>query len=282
MQSKPVLIASIRVDGGTQSREKVDALVVAEYAQEMKDGIEFPPVTLFFDGVDHWVADGFHRLHAHTQIGRVSIQANVHTGTSRDAILYAVGANDGHGLRRTNGDKRKCVSMLLADMQWCRMSENEIANRCKVSRALVKSVMDSLHLAEKQDAVIEVVRNGKAYTQNTKGLKAKAKPARELPKPIEPPEPIESENTEIIRALVEDNQSLTQRLAVAAMDATPEERAAATDLIAQLRSEVVSLRAERDALAAGRNAMQAEVAQMRKQIDYWKKKAEKYESTQPA
>lgn len=37
---------------------------------------------------------------------------------SREAILFIVGANASHGLRRTNADKRRTVERLLADEEW--------------------------------------------------------------------------------------------------------------------------------------------------------------------
>lgn len=66
--------------------------------------------------------------------------SDVRTGTQRDAILFACGANATHGLRRTNDDKRKAVGVLLADAVWSKMSDREIARLCKVSNMLVAVV----------------------------------------------------------------------------------------------------------------------------------------------
>jgi len=74
-----------------------------------------PPITVFFDRTDHWLADGFHRFFGPQKVGRESILAEIHNGTRRDAILYACGANNEHGLRRTNADKRKAITLLLQD-----------------------------------------------------------------------------------------------------------------------------------------------------------------------
>ena len=40
-------IDKIRIDGGTQSRVKIDKNVVAQYADDILNGDEFPPVVLF-------------------------------------------------------------------------------------------------------------------------------------------------------------------------------------------------------------------------------------------
>ena len=109
----------LHTDGGTQIRVEINQDVVAEYAQAMINGDQFPPVDVFVDAhaVPH-VADGQHRVLAALQAGKLTIPANVHEGGLREAILFACGANVNHGLRRTNEDKRKAVGLLLADDTW--------------------------------------------------------------------------------------------------------------------------------------------------------------------
>lgn len=130
--NKILELNAIRIDGGTQPRERIDENVVAEYANAMRDGAIFPPVVVFHDGVDNWLADGFHRLHATRKIEANEIACSVQSGTKREAILYAVGANASHGVRRTNDDKRRAVMTLLNDAEWSHWSNREIARRCAV------------------------------------------------------------------------------------------------------------------------------------------------------
>jgi len=54
----------IRIDGGTQPRAALLIDVMEDYAEQMRNGVEFPPITVFFDGKEYWLADGFHRLGA--------------------------------------------------------------------------------------------------------------------------------------------------------------------------------------------------------------------------
>jgi len=70
--------------------------------------------------------------------------ADLHAGTSRDAILYAVGSNGQHGKPRSNADKRKSVTTLLSDAEWAKWSDHEIARRCCVSHNFVRTVRASL------------------------------------------------------------------------------------------------------------------------------------------
>lgn len=137
MPTKSLNIASIRIDGGTQSRVAISQATVAEYAQVIADGDVLPAITVFFDGADYWLADGFHRLHAHTAAGKVSIMADVLSGICRDAILYSLAANTVHGLRPTNEDKRKAVAIMLADSEWSLLSSREIAKHCGCSHTHV-------------------------------------------------------------------------------------------------------------------------------------------------
>lgn len=127
----------IRRDGGTQPRAATQDAVVADYAEALGSGVVFPPVVVFFDGTDYWLADGFHRDGAHGALGRSEIDCDVRAGTRRDAVLYAVGANEAHGLRRSNDDKRRAVLLLLDDPEWSHWSDREIAARCRVSHPFV-------------------------------------------------------------------------------------------------------------------------------------------------
>jgi uncharacterized ParB-like nuclease family protein len=113
--STNLAINQIRLDGGTQPRAGLIEAIVAVYAEAMQQDGHFPPVTVFYDGREYWLADGFHRVAAAQNIGKDRILADVQQGRQRDAILYSVGANARHGLPRSNEDKRRAVLKLLND-----------------------------------------------------------------------------------------------------------------------------------------------------------------------
>ena len=136
----------IRIDGGTQARVEIDLSTVERYVEAMRDGDELPPITVYFDGVEYWLADGFHRYHAHRSAELDDIAAEVKEGTRRDAILYAVGTNAEHGKPRTNKDKRRAIALLLNDETWATWSNREIGRRCKVRHETVASVRGELGL----------------------------------------------------------------------------------------------------------------------------------------
>jgi len=143
-------LASIRIDGSTQPRAELDQDLVDEYATAMQEGAGFPPGVVFYDGQDHWLADGFHRWHAARRraqplvLGPVTIPAEIHQGTRRDAILYSASANAAHGQRRTNADKRRAVETLLRDEEWGQWSNREIARCGLVTHAFVNQMRTEL------------------------------------------------------------------------------------------------------------------------------------------
>ena len=141
----------IRTDGGTQSRVKLDEGIVAEYAEAYKAGATFPAVTVFFDGSDRWLADGFHRYFGAKAAGKKTILETIIPGTLRDAKLFSYGANGKHGQRPTNADKRKAVEEMLADTEWSEWSDRKIAEACGVSHPFVAAIRNPV-VAEKQKA----------------------------------------------------------------------------------------------------------------------------------
>jgi len=133
----------IERDDELQPRKEMSADVVTEYAAALDDGARFPPVDVFLDENDkHWLADGFHRYDAHARVGRDEIECRVRDGSRRDALLFSCRANFKHGLRRSNEDKWRAVDTLLADEEWGRWSDREIAEKCRVSHPFVAKVRE--------------------------------------------------------------------------------------------------------------------------------------------
>lgn len=139
--SESLQLSQIVTDAGTQIRAAIDAETVANYAAAMIDGAKFPPVTVFHDGSRHLLADGFHRVMAAARNGFHDILADVRLGTKADALMFALGANARHGLRRTNADKRRCVELAIAE--WPGLSDRKLAEICAVSDALVSDVREA-------------------------------------------------------------------------------------------------------------------------------------------
>jgi hypothetical protein len=141
-----VAVDRLELRADLQPREDLDDDTVAEYARAMTDGDEFPPVEAVVspDGGHMWVWDGFHRVAAAKRAGKERMQVRIETGTLRDAVLKSVTANATHGLRRSNADKRKAVTMLLEDPEWSQWSNREIARKTRTSHPFVAQVREEL------------------------------------------------------------------------------------------------------------------------------------------
>ncbi len=136
--SMPLSVAALRVDPGVQMRAGgLDGSRVDQYTEAMIAGDDFPPVVVFNSSGVFWLADGFHRVAAAERAGLSEVPALVQQGDRRAALLYAAGANAGHGLDRTDDDKRRAVDMVLGDPEWRSWSDAEIARRCRVSAPFV-------------------------------------------------------------------------------------------------------------------------------------------------
>ena len=117
---------------------------ILDYADDMLHGAAFPPVTIYYDGTDHWLSDGFHRVAAAQKIDRETIDAEIREGTARDAILHGIGSNTTPGLRRTQADKRCAVARLLSDPEWAKWSDRKIARIARVDHKTVGKVRREL------------------------------------------------------------------------------------------------------------------------------------------
>jgi hypothetical protein len=137
-------LKQIRRDGGTQSRATLHQRTIEEYREAMQQGCSFPPVIVFYDGQEYLLSDGFHRVAAALLAGWQSIEVELKLGTKREAILYAVGANAAHGLRRTLADKHHAVKLLLEDAEWGQWSDRALARATVTSHPFVAKVRANL------------------------------------------------------------------------------------------------------------------------------------------
>ena len=136
---RPIPLAEIQ-DGGAQMRVEIVEQTVLDYAEDMVDGAKFPPVIVYFDGASYSLADGFHRRLAAEKIGLTEIDAEVHEGTARDAVLHGAGANAAHGLRRTQADKWRAIETLIRDEEWSKWSDRKVAKVARVDHKTVAKV----------------------------------------------------------------------------------------------------------------------------------------------
>ncbi len=161
----------IRLDAGTQTRAHIDEVTVAEYAEAMLRGDRFPPVVVFQSGSDFILADGFHRVKAGRRAKLKNILAEVRQGSPRDALRFALASNQKHGLRRTNGDKRRAVEMALNEFG--NQSDRLLAEMCGVPVQTVGNIRHQLSIF---DSSPRMGKDGKVRALPVPGINGSARP----------------------------------------------------------------------------------------------------------
>lgn len=151
-----------------QCREEMLEVAVEDYATAMVEHFEaFPALGVVrVEGKGLLVVDGWHRLKAARRaVERLSYQwgkpedkarapalaafpCDVVDGTWSDAIRAAAAANPGHGVRRSDADKRRAVRTLLMDAEHCGLSSRELAAIARVSHMLVQDQRKRYHLED--------------------------------------------------------------------------------------------------------------------------------------
>lgn len=257
MKLKTVSLDDIVIDGGTQQRVEISAEVVTEYAEAMRNGAKFPPMVLFFDGARYWLADGFHRYHAQRAAEIDECEAEAHPGIQRDAILYSTGANGSHGIRPTNADKRRSVTVLLTDPEWTKWSDRDIAKHCRVTQPLVSKVRAEILFGfEKKGRVKSVIT-----------LTPEAAPVLDIAKPAEDgyedntPTDYDKKDFDLQEAVERGDyfegmvEGLHEQIAIGALPT--EEQADAAQIIKELKEENKDLKAELVMLRAVNGSLKA-------------------------
>ena len=261
MKTKIIKLSDIVIDAGTQQRVSPTDSVIDDYAESIKCGSKFPPITVFSNGVEYYLVDGFHRYFANKRAGGIDeIEAEVHEGSKRDAILYSASVNGTHGLRLTNQDKRKHVLVLLNDDEWSEWSDTAIAKHCKVTQQFVSKVRREINDIQK-DIISSDIKTV---------LDSASKPAQNLETENEEIEEYDEKEQEILElkdavvSLDEENTRLKD--ALAANQLPEDEIQSASEIIADLRALVKSLEAELDAVKSSRDSYMVENGELKKQL----------------
>ena len=255
---KKIEISAIRIDGGTQARLKLDQDVVKEYAECMKDGDKFPPVIVFYDGSEYWLANGFHRYFATKSNGELEIECEVKQGTLDDAVLYAFSADGRQGLSRSAEDNRNIIIRMIQHPVWGKWSNAEIAKHVGVSKMTVGRVKASLEKDKPAPTKKKYKdKHGNESTIETKNIgKTKEKKVKKEETATEPDDQIVRELTDALTAVSQENTLLKDKIAIGQWDASEIEKIDAEELIAELREQIRILEIDNKALRESRDTFQ--------------------------
>jgi hypothetical protein len=173
-------LSKIRTDGGTQPRAEIDQGTVDLWAEAIEAGTQFPPVDVFYDGTDHWLANGFTRFKAHQLADLREIACVVYQGTLRDAQLFSFTANLTNGQVLAHSDRRRAALTMLRDAEWSRWNNCEIARHVGVDEKTIRTLRKELSSENPKMAEERLVnRNGTTYPMKTAQIGAKSSQAAE-------------------------------------------------------------------------------------------------------
>lgn len=167
-------IAAITQDGGTQTRATLNDVTIMEYAEALIAGDEFPPCVVYYDKKTYWLSEGFHRIAANERAGYVEIDCEVRPGNRLDAFTNGLLANDRHGLRVTNADKRYRVNRALTE--WPKWSDNKLAEICGVSQPFVSGIRTAAYNGSKLPE--REGKDGKVYDTTNIGSRTAVAPPK--------------------------------------------------------------------------------------------------------
>lgn len=277
-------LKQIRTDGGTQARVRMCQETIAEYASKMSDGVVLPPVVVFFDKKEYWLADGFHRYFAAKSNGDLEIECDVHDGMVEDAMLYSFSANGGRGLSMTAEDNYSIVSRMLAHPKWKSWTDSAIAKHIHVSNSTVGRIRRKLEEAgavEKKTEKKYTDKHGNEATMKVGNIgKTKKTKEDDLPKAPEPESSgdLIQELTDTISALSEENTLLKDKIAIEQWDASEIEKMDAADTIKELREQVRVLEIENKSLKENRDMYMNRNAELTRTVKSLQAKLNKLEN----
>ncbi len=265
----------------------------AEDFQSLKDSITEigvqNPITLF----EGMVIDGWHRYTAANELGMDCPVVELGDVDPRDFVLAQNKA-------RRHTTQAQLAMATTAVYAWRPMGSNqhqarvgtecppkstaELAQIAGVSEKTIKQAKAVQTKAAPE--VVEAVKTGEiglpkaaAIAKLPKEEQAAAihKPAPKAA-PEAPPAPANHELEEAVSTINElaaENDQLRDRVAVAAMHGTDEERAMAAETIAELREQIKTLEAELDAVRTSRDSFQRQNAELMKQVRLQQKQIKK-------
>lgn len=267
----------------------------AEDFQSLKDSITNigvqNPITIF----DGMVIDGWHRYTAATDLGMDCPTVELGDVDPRD---FVQAVNDA---RRHMTQSARALA-LTAVYAWKPVG-NPSFTQLNAERSIAKT---NAELAKIAGVGVQSIREAKTVHKSAEpevvaavksgeiGL-PKAAAIAKLPKedqaaaihkptpkaaPEAQPAPANHELEEAVSTINElaaENDQLRDRVAVAAMSGTDEERALAAETIAELREQIKTLEAELDAVRTSRDSFQRQNAELMKQVRLQQKQIKKLE-----
>lgn len=191
---KTLPVESLLLVPALQMREDQDHEHVSDLADVLTAGKKLPRVQVIHvsegDHNGYYVWDGFHTTLAHNKAGKKRVLCLVRKGTWDEAIIAATGANTAHlGLKRTRGDKRRAVKVILEQFgrKW---TDGKIAEHVGVSPTFVRGTRLGAKAEEADVDEPETKEGADGKTYTTKRAKPKVNQDADDPPEAAKTEPV--------------------------------------------------------------------------------------------
>jgi hypothetical protein len=212
---------------------------------------------IIFDGM---VLDGWHRYQACLRTATPPTKFNFKS--DEDPVAFVKSQN----LHRRHLTASQRAAAVVACSEWHpahRQKKVAVAatlpktngQMAKEAGVKVRTITDVK--TAKNAGLIEPVRDGALTAEEAGKIVRGHFEKKQAPKP--------EDDQDAVAILSEENDRLNARLAVAAMDGTPEEKALAADTIESLQAQVKTMTAELDAVKASRDSYMRELAEVKRQ-----------------
>jgi hypothetical protein len=158
-------ISRIKREFALQVRAELNPDVIAAYAEAIRAGEPIAPPIVFYDGVTHWLADGYCRVAAAVEAGERKLDIEVRSGTRRMALEYALRRQP--PTAHTNEDKRHAVEACLRRAPTA--SDRAIGRAVGVSHTFVAKVRMEFSSGNgcQIETTRDVFRGESFYSQDT-------------------------------------------------------------------------------------------------------------------
>lgn len=142
---KTIRVSEIVRDPYLQGRDQIYETIVVKYADMLKSGTQFDPITVYNLGTEgnpeYYVVDGFHRIAAAVRVHGVgtAIVAEVIPGTYEEAVLFAMLANIKHGYQLTEHERNECIRRIHE--KFPKMTQKEIGDMVGLSFQRISEIL---------------------------------------------------------------------------------------------------------------------------------------------
>jgi AraC-like DNA-binding protein len=154
-EARPLPLSAIQRNPRANKCIYYDPAKVAAFAEQVRSGVIFPPIRVWWDGITYRLSDGLHRLAAAEQAGITEINSEVYLGTERKAQWDCYAHLAAHALRGSLEERGSLASLVFQHPDASTLTDDRIARHLGVTESLVRQWRRSF-ASQSEDALLEL------------------------------------------------------------------------------------------------------------------------------